>query len=111
MKKRGGSAPVCGARVRIADVDLRDGRDHHLSHGYNAPCIQIRRLFSGLPERLRKLRWLLIVDMIHQVVIDESGYASKESNDAFVFAGYLAPVDSWEDFTHLIDPIFNGTPT
>ena len=88
----------------------RDGRSEHLSHGHKAPCIQVRRLLSGLPDRRRRLRWLMIVDVIHQLVIDESGYGSNEPNDAFVFAGYLAPVDSWEDFAHLIDPIFNGPP-
>jgi hypothetical protein len=52
----------------------------------------------------------MIVNVIHQVVIDESGYGANAPNDAFVFAGYVAPVDSWEDLAHLIDPIFNESP-
>jgi hypothetical protein len=38
--------------------------------------------------------------MIFQLCIDESGYGQTGPDDAFVFAGYLASLKTWEIFTH-----------
>jgi hypothetical protein len=96
--------------------NLVDGRDEHLSHGDKAPCIQIRRLVSGFDPRLRKSRWIVIVDAeIFQAVLDESGYGGGAENfrypdDVFIFAGYIGKVADWETFTHAWDGILTTYP-
>jgi hypothetical protein len=36
--------------------------------------------------------------VILQVAIDESGYGQTGADEAFLFAGYVAPVRQWETF-------------
>lgn len=74
--------------------------------GDDAPCIEIRRLLSGLPNRLRSKGWFVIL----QVGVDETGYGQAGPNEAFVFAGYVGPVTHVEAFTHLWDAILNKEP-
>jgi len=47
---------------------------------------------------------------IIQLSIDESGYGQSDPDEAFIFAGYAAPVKLWEDFTHRFDLILNESP-
>jgi hypothetical protein len=90
----------------ISLENLNNERDKHLSCGDKAPCIQIRRLTSGLPERLRSKRWFVIL----QVGLDESGHGQTGPHEAFVFAGYVGPVTLVETFTHAWDAILNIPP-
>src|SRR5580700_4644118 len=80
--------------------------DEHLQHGDRAPCVQIRRLVSGLPPKLRQNRLFVIL----QVGLDESGYGQSGPDEAFVLAGYMGPITHIETFTHIWDEVLNRPP-
>jgi hypothetical protein len=80
--------------------------DEHLTHGDDAPCIQIRRLVSGLPPKIRWKRSFVIL----QVGLDETGYGQTGADEAFIFAGYIGPVTHIEAFTHVWDRLMNLPP-
>lgn len=48
--------------------------------------------------------------MIFQVCLDESGYASRDLDDAFFLAGYIGSIPSWEAFTDLWINLENDSP-
>jgi Protein of unknown function (DUF3800) len=90
---------------------VEDCDDEHLSHEDDAPCMQVRHLVSGLPRRLRANRWFVVVKpRILQIGLDESGYGQTGPHEAFVFAGYAAPVRYMENFTHRWDSIMREEP-
>ena len=53
----------------------------------------VRAQVSGFPKRERERRWLVIL----QACFDDSG--SEPNSNAYVLAGWMAPVPAWELFT------------
>ncbi len=91
--------------------DRDDGRDEHLSHGDKACCIQIRLYLAGHDPRVCERTWFVMLHSeVFQAVVDESGYGAADPNDTFIFAGYIAKVADWENFTHAWDAIFSKHP-
>jgi hypothetical protein len=80
--------------------------DEHLSHGDDAPCIQIRKLVSGLSPAKRLERYLVLFQMF----LDESGYGQTAMDEAFIFAGFIGGVPQWEDLAHQWDTLLNESP-
>jgi hypothetical protein len=96
-------------RSESASVSSGDDEDEHLQHGDDAPCIQVRRLLSGFPHRIRSNRWFVTLQVL-QVGLDESGYGQSGADEAFVLAGYIGPVTHVEAFTHLWEKVLNKPP-
>jgi hypothetical protein len=83
--------------------------DEHLTHGGDAPCIQIRALVSGFSARVRIERQVVVGEII-QLAVDESGHGQSGHDEAFLFAGYVGSVPDWENFTHGFDALLHESP-
>ncbi|MGA3229003.1 MAG: DUF3800 domain-containing protein [Candidatus Binatus sp.] len=81
--------------------------DEHLTHGDDAPCIQIRKFVSGMAPTRRDGRILVI---LHQLVVDESGYGQTGPRDCFIFAGFFGTVRKWENHAHKWFDLLNQAP-
>src|ERR1700730_4068983 len=77
--------------------------ESYWSHGDNHACLAIRRMVSGLPFRLRKLRRFAVL----QFCIDDSG---TDQPPVFVLAGYLARVNNWPYFSDDWDKALRKAP-
>lgn len=76
--------------VKKVKLDARRG---HRQHGDDRACMAIRALVSGLP-RLERER---LVFVTVQVAVDDSN-RGQENEPAFILAGFMATVPSWESF-------------
>jgi hypothetical protein len=73
--------------------NLAHRRDHRQC-GNDKACLQVRSFVSGLPRREREKRAFVVTV---QVAVDDSN-RGQENQPAFILAGFMATVPSWESF-------------